>query len=107
LKELAGCLKPLFEGLPFQDQEALRLVEFEGVTQDGRKRAATRHVYARFSIKSTANLLDLSVTRQLTERFSAGVGVPFVNSSGAQTFCDPPNVEPFRQPRAVNASTPN
>lgn len=33
LTELAGCLRPLFEELPFPDQEALRLVEFEGVTQ--------------------------------------------------------------------------
>jgi RNA polymerase sigma-70 factor, ECF subfamily len=33
LSELAGCLKPLFEELPFPDQEALRLVEFDGVTQ--------------------------------------------------------------------------
>jgi len=33
LNELAGCLKPLLKELPVPDQEALRLVEFEGVTQ--------------------------------------------------------------------------
>lgn len=33
LEELAGCLKPLFEELSAEDQEALRWVEFEGMTQ--------------------------------------------------------------------------
>jgi RNA polymerase sigma-70 factor (ECF subfamily) len=33
LQELSVCLKPLISGLGPADQEALRLVEFEGVTQ--------------------------------------------------------------------------
>lgn len=33
LHELARCLKPLFEELSPQDQDALRSVEFEGLTQ--------------------------------------------------------------------------
>jgi RNA polymerase sigma-70 factor (ECF subfamily) len=33
LQELAACLKPLIGKLTLADQEALRLIEFEGVTQ--------------------------------------------------------------------------
>src|SRR5215212_8842318 len=33
LQELAGCLKPLIGKLTDADQEALRLIEFDGVTQ--------------------------------------------------------------------------
>ena len=41
------------------------------------------------------NLLDVSVSRQLTERFSVGIGVPYVNSSWASR--DPRS--PFPGPR--------
>ena len=33
LQELAACLKPLMGTLSSSDQEALRLIEFEGITQ--------------------------------------------------------------------------
>jgi RNA polymerase sigma-70 factor (ECF subfamily) len=33
MRELAACLKPLMRNLATADQEALRLVEFQGVTQ--------------------------------------------------------------------------
>jgi hypothetical protein len=46
-------------------------------------------------VTNRQNLLDLGLTRQLTERFSVGLGVPFVNSSWASR--DPRS--PFPGPR--------
>lgn len=46
-------------------------------------------------VTNRQNLLDVSVTRQFTERFSVGVGVPYINSSWASR--DPKS--PFPGPR--------
>jgi RNA polymerase sigma-70 factor, ECF subfamily len=49
LHELAGCLRPLFEELSPEDQDALRSVEFEGLTQ---VEAARRHGLSTSGMKS-------------------------------------------------------
>jgi hypothetical protein len=50
-------------------------------------------------VTNRQNLLDLSITRQLTERFSIGVGVPYVNSSWASRDPRSPLPGPRREIR--------
>lgn len=50
---------------------------YSGTVEQVRRQTAQNFVTNR------QNLLDLSISRQVTERFSIGVGIPFVNSSWA------------------------